>query len=414
MFNGSRHPNEIIRRLDSVILDAFGRFRVSEPSAIFATKFLTANSTSELFWDDVTTSGAASSTFNANRASNTLAVSAGGGAGTRVRQSKRRLNYQPGKSQLILCTFVLGAEVANVTKRVGYFDENDGIFLEQTSAGLFLVRRSNATGTPVDTRVAQSDWALDKMDGGGISAINLDPTKTQILVINFEWLGVGRVGVGFNIDGKTFLAHVFNNANNLDAVYMSNPNLPVRYEISSSSAATASLECICCSIISEGGVDPVRFTYWGGRRENPLTANNNTLVYPVLAARRRSGRSAIDVGVAGASLMCTSTASFRAALILNPTLVGASAFNFTQVPHPNSAVELSINTPNTVTVSGGIVLSEAYSQAQATGELAIRNDDAFRFGSTVAGVEDILVLAAQQVVGNGETYFGSMGFTDYL
>ena len=67
-----------------------------------------------------------------------------------------------------------------------------------------------------------------------------------------QWLGVGRVRVGFNINGVIYYAHYFNNANNLGSVYMSTPNLPVRYEVSST-GGSVTLDQICCTVQSEGG-----------------------------------------------------------------------------------------------------------------------------------------------------------------
>jgi hypothetical protein len=45
------------------------------------------------------------------------------------------------------------------------------------------------------------------MDGTGRSGITLDVTKTQIFIVDLEWLGVGRVRLGFVIDGKIYYCH---------------------------------------------------------------------------------------------------------------------------------------------------------------------------------------------------------------
>lgn len=55
-----------------------------------------------------------------------------------------------------MLTFVLGANTAGITREVGYFDNNNGLFLRQTEEGLSFVVRSNVTGTPVDTVIPQS------------------------------------------------------------------------------------------------------------------------------------------------------------------------------------------------------------------------------------------------------------------
>ena len=106
--------------------DAFQRVRMSSPVTVFDSKTLSDNL--PLIYDDQQTSGSGTtSTFSANRASVTLAVSAST-AGTRVRQTFQRFNYQPGKSQLVLITGIIGTGSSGITKRFGLFDDSNGLF----------------------------------------------------------------------------------------------------------------------------------------------------------------------------------------------------------------------------------------------------------------------------------------------
>ena len=93
--NGS---NPLIVRVGGVgSQDSLLRLRVSNPVTLFDSKQTVDNQ--PIVWDDAQTAGGSTtSTYNTNQSSSTIAVSAGV-AGTRVRQSKRRFNYQPGKSQ---------------------------------------------------------------------------------------------------------------------------------------------------------------------------------------------------------------------------------------------------------------------------------------------------------------------------
>ena len=241
-----------IQASDSFSIDAFGRWRVSQPYTIFDSKQL--YDSQPLFWDDQATSGTGTTTaHNPNEAATTIGVGAST-AGTRVRQTFMRFNYSPGKSQLILCTFGEIDTATGITKRTGYFDDKNGLFLESIAGTINLVRRTYVTGSAVDNKVAQASWNMDTFDGTGPSGVTLDWTKTQILYIDFEWLGVGRVRMGFVVDGKVYYAHAFNNANNLTTVYMSTPNLPLRYEISNDGNGGADeFVHICSSVVSEGG-----------------------------------------------------------------------------------------------------------------------------------------------------------------
>jgi hypothetical protein len=72
--------------------------------------------------------------------------------------------------------------------------------------------------------------------------------------MDFQWLGVGRIRVGFVHDGMYIVAHEYNCSNVLSEVYLSNPNLPVRCEIFNTGTTTGgSLDQICATVISEGG-----------------------------------------------------------------------------------------------------------------------------------------------------------------
>ena len=114
-------------------------------------------------------------------------------AGKFTRQTFMRFNYQPGKSQLINMTFILDKSGGGtgVQRRVGIFDDDNGIFLEDDEGTIKAVIRSNATGTPVNTKVSQTSWNIDAMDGSGRSGITIDWTKSQILTIDYEWLEAG-------------------------------------------------------------------------------------------------------------------------------------------------------------------------------------------------------------------------------
>lgn len=393
---------QAIKGADSPSIDAFGRWRTSNPYTIFDSKQLFNSGT--LVWDDQQVAGTWSqSTFDANRASTTLMVS-GDVAGYRVRQTKMRFNYQPGKSQLIFITAVLDASGGGtgITRRMGYFDDKNGIFLEDSAGTYRIVRRTYVTGTAADTAVAKSSWNLDPLDGSGPSGITLDFSKTQILVIDFEWLGVGRVRVGFVINGKIIYAHEFLNTNSLDAVYMSTPNLPIRYSISGTgggAAGTNTLEAICSTVISEGGIEKngiIRSRDTDGLISS-LTSGAAGL-YAVLGLKLQSGclGAAIDLvkanmTVAAGGGFTTRMAAWR--LILNPVVAGT--FNYTN--ETNSCIMYAIGGGVGNTVTGGTVLDGGIVDTLGGTNTEIANS--LRLGGTIAGVPDELVLCVKPLTG---------------
>jgi hypothetical protein len=396
-------------------IDAFGRYRVSNLETIFNSKQL-ANG-QPLIWDDQQTTGAGtSSTYNTNQASTTMAV-ANVTAGTHVRQTFRSFNYQPGKSALINMTFVLGAGSAGITKRVGTFNANNGLFLQLSGAVLSVVSRSFTSGAAVDTVVAQSAWNLDKLNGLGPSAgnpsgITFDPTKIQLLVIDFQWLGTGQVRFGFYIGGNLIYVHQIESANVLSLVYMQIPNLPLRYEINNDGTGpVASLVTICGSVMSEGGQPDNGLVLATSRADTPLVTLNNNSIYPMIAIRLRSTHLFATVAMLTASVVCTSNATYRWMLLLNPAVVG-TALAFVGVT--NSAVEVDVTATNATTLTGGTQLDTGYGLSATAATSQIAAPSQLELGSTIAGVSDIIVFAIQRMTvgGAAETFFGSLGWRE--
>jgi len=397
-----------IQYSDSANLDAFARLRMSSPETLFDSKQL--NDKQPLFWDDQLISGSGgASTYNANQASTTLSVAAST-AGVRVRQTFRRFNYQPGKSFLFIQTFLMGVAGTGIKRKIGLFDSRNGLFLDQQSDGIGVTVRTYTSGSAVDTRVLQASWNLDKLNGTGASGITLDFTKTQIFFCDFEWLGVGRVRFGFFINGKPYYCHEVLNANVLALVYMSVPNLPLRYEIENTGTGGAvGLTHICSTVISEGGLKDTGFPFGVSRGATSFTTLNNDSIYPLIAMRLNSSYLTSNIKILDFSVNCTSTATYNWYLILNPTVVG-TALSFTAVT--NSSLDVDVATTNATTVTGGTILSTGTTTQNNEGGISKLLTSDFSFGSTIAGVSDVLVLAVQRVTGTSETFYGSINWKD--
>ena len=255
--DGAQHvhlDDNQIRIADSANVDAFSRLRVSYPISIFTHQNSYGIDTD--IYETVKSGAGTAVTYLPNEDSCNLTVGTVSGEYT-IRQTFRYFPYTPGKSQLVVMTGVLGAGVTNVTKRIGYFDNSNGLFFEQADSTLKVVRRTFTSGAAVDNAVNQSAWNIDKFDGSGPSGLIIDVSKAQIFVIDFQWLGAGRVRFGFNIDGILYYCHELMNANVLTTVYMTTATLPLRYEIrNTGTSAGASLKQICSSVTSEGGTIP--------------------------------------------------------------------------------------------------------------------------------------------------------------
>lgn len=307
----------------TVAFDAFGRLRVSEPTTLFESQF--QYNLLPLLWETaITATGAAAHLPNESACE--MSVSASGDEC--IRQTRQYFRYRPGKSQLLACTFVMGAGHANVRMRVGYFDANNGIFLQRAGSTVSLVRRTNTSGTPSDTAtVAKGSWNIDNFDGTGPSKITLDLTKAQILLIDLQWLGVGRVRVGFDVDGVFYPAHQFLNANSLSTVYMTTANLPIRYEITATGAPGGKIvfKQICAMLASEGGAE----IDLGVPRAtgNGVTGIGVTTRRPICSIRANDVINSIanrgQIIIEGVELSAASNSSYWE-LVYGGTLTGAS------------------------------------------------------------------------------------------
>jgi hypothetical protein len=84
----------------------------------------------------------------------------------------------------------------------------------------------------VDRVFYQDTWNKDPADGTGPSGYEIDPTKMQMIGIQYTWYGAGFID--FMLRGKEgnflFVHRIRNNNVNTEA-YMRTANLPVRYEV---------------------------------------------------------------------------------------------------------------------------------------------------------------------------------------
>lgn len=343
-------------------LDALARLRVSNPVTLFDSKQLNDNLPTR--WDDQEVSGSGtSSVFNTNQASTTISV-ANLTAGKRVRQTFMRFNYQPGKGQLVLMTGIMGGSIGQgITASLGQFDDDNGIFFRISNGVIEAVIRGKMSGTPVDRAVTQENWNMDKLDGTGDSGVTLDPAKPQIIVFDYEWLGFGRVRMGFIIDGALIYCHQFLNSNtDINTVYMSTPNNPLRYEIENDGTGTASsLVHICCSVMTEGGQEELGILRYVSTGNNHVDANSAGTLYAVLAIRLKSTHLDCIIKEVSMSLLSKTNDDFEWVVVSNPSVAGT--FNFNGVN--DSCVEVAYGDTTNVVTGGNFITGGFATQQQA-------------------------------------------------
>lgn len=245
------NPDVAIR--DSANLDAFSRLRVSNPLILHNSQF--TYDLAPIIYEQITNGAGATVTHDSTNRQALMTFASTPTGGKAYMQSYEYLPYQPGRSQLINITFNMITAVANTLKFAGYSDGVNGIeFQLNGTTKQFVVYSASSSGNET---VTQSSWNLDKLDGTGASGITLDITKTQILVIDVQALYVGRVRIGFDINGSIIYAHEFLHANIFSSPYVQSANLPVRCGMTCTGTVSTTMNFICSAVISEGGSEDI-------------------------------------------------------------------------------------------------------------------------------------------------------------
>lgn len=395
----------------SATVDAFGRNRISEPFTLGDYKH--TYGVEDIFINKL--GGDGTITNNINRASVILSASSSGSYA--IHQTKMYHHYMPGKSQEILASFVFGTAVSGSTKRTGYFDQYNGIFVEQDATGSlnFVIRSAtNGTGSIQETRVKQSEWNVNTLQDGEFI---LDVTKTQLVYIDFQWLAVGRVRCGFVHKGVVIICHVFDHTNITDVAYMQNPNLPIRCEIVNSRTVASQMEQICSTVVSEGGYSEAGRAFSMSNSSFRSLTSGSTL--PVLAIRLKNSVNNLPnrgfVRIQFANIF-TDQQSIRYQLSKLPsgsTLTTASAW--TSVNSGNSVVEYNDTatayTDGTVLLSGFIganSLNPTQANPTAATREGVANKQNFIAQNYDSTDSEIYVLIAKNMTASTTNVGGSM------
>jgi hypothetical protein len=392
-------------------IDAFGRLRVSEPFTLFDSSHRFDDN--ELWSTATAVSGSA--TFDANEGLVNLGVTAASGSEV-LRETTKVFSYQPGKSLLVLNTFVMNAAKTGLRQRVGYYGAANGYYLELNDSTVSFVERSSVSGSLVNTPVAQASWNVDKMDGSGPSGITLDLTKAQILFMDLEWLGVGTVRIGFVINGNFYVCHKFHHANLITSTYITTASLPLRYEITNTAATASSsrLKQICSTVLSEGGYQLNGLQQAVGI---PVTTPRNLPVagtfYPIVSIRLKTSPDRLDgiVICTAISVIATTAGNYNWQVVASGTTSGG-----TWLPAPGGS-SVDYNITGASFASGRILASGFFSVSnQGSTQVDILKEALFktqleRNGLTSTPFE-LTVVVASDVGGGGGNVLASMDWEE--
>jgi hypothetical protein len=380
-------------------VDAFNRLKVSQPFTMFDSQNRYQISDK---WDIFAATGGFTG-YVLSESVRTLGVTLTAGSKCTA-ETKRVFPYQPGKSLLIINTFVWPTKITGLRRRVGYFGITggatagipyNGIYLEQNGLTLSINLASGSLNTTITAN--QSDWNGDKFDGTGASGRTLDTSKGNIFWMDIEWLGVGDVRTGFFVDGKPVVAHTFHNDNVHPTVYMTTAVLPLRHEIQNLTGLTGShtTKQICSTVMSEAGYEGFSRRYNVTKSgATPFTLTTAGTQYPMVALRLPQNRLDAVIVPSNVSVVLEpginnkpQTVQYR--ILLNPTLTGGG-----WTAHYNGNVEYNTGAS---AVTGGTDVIGGYISSSGAFSLSDINDFNYQIGRTQTGVSDVFCLTMTPV-----------------
>ena len=249
--SGGNNPNNILS-IDKVgaayvrftegeqQLDPKGLTRFSTPSTVLDIQFF--ESTNSTFAYGKAT-GAATETFLAPERLLAMDCQTTVGDGM-VKRSNKYAIFQNGFSSIVETAVVVGdTGKTGVVRRWGYYDDSNGLYFELDENTLYVVVRSNTSGTVVNTRVAQNQWNGDTLNGdsgaSNLSFINLDVSKMNLYFIDLPGSAAGRVRFGIYGPNGRIVAHEFYFGNNSTTNFMRTAVLPLTWEQFNSGASAS-------------------------------------------------------------------------------------------------------------------------------------------------------------------------------
>lgn len=329
-------------------IDSFSRLRVCSPTTLFDSH-LQYNLQPIVIEEKTTTGGAV--IHEPDGSSALLTVAAVSGASV-ILQTKEYHHHQLAKTQLIRLAGTLFSSSAGIISRFGYFDDENGIFVENDAGQINLVLRTNQSGSVVEVSVSRSEFNIDPLSGK--SGLVLDPNKSQLIEIDMS--SMGSVRVGFWIKGSLHFVHTFEITNLFEGSPLTTISLPIRYElINTTGANLGQLRMIYGSVISEGGLS-VDSSY-PMSVSNGITLKSITTRVPVLSIRPRTlfnGITNRGLVVPSKWAVFSQDKPILVEVIWGGTLTGA---NFSDVDTVHSLIE---SDTAATAITGGLTILSSY------------------------------------------------------
>ena len=405
-------------------LDAFGRLRTSECFTTFSyyPSLLTNNSSLDVDTWVTLEGGLGSATYHND---NYINMSVSSTNDYVVRITKQPMEYQPGKSRLLYITGTILGENLNgdtLTTRLGLFNIDsstppavtEGVYFQTDGTNLQWVETTQL-GT---ITVNQSSWNVDIFDGNGPSGKTLTTSHLQVAmlyVIDQEWLGVGRIRVGFVIDGVIYYAHLFNHS--LSVQYTTTPRQRICYQINGTSiSGTHTMRQMCATSISESGYFPLCPRVSVSTTSNGVSMDSQGTKYILLALKIQSQYTNGLIKLLGSTTSYSGnsgrTGLYEIQLHSTNGSIGSINGSLSYSSISNSISKFAVGDGSQTISSDGFILSSGFVSGQ-TNAIIVRTPNDTLLTRTMCSSYDTFYLIGSGNA-NNDVMFGTLEYIESI
>lgn len=254
-------------------------------------------------------------------------------------QSVEHGRYYPGTSaQTGMGVRVPAAYTGTAKAEWGYFGATDGFGFGVDANGPYIFY----TRAGSQTKVLQSSWNIDVMDGSGISGATLNLANGNVYQINFSWYGYGVIEWYIMADGVNgrqvpVLVHRYRPTTTNS---IRNPNQPITAKVDNGNTTTD-------YTIYVGGR---QFSVYGRyipsfrrTQESKIALGSvGTTFVPIISFRRKSGKESFPVKFHEISIITTGAAILWELRVSPTTLTTPTWLAPSNIPATETALEVDV------------------------------------------------------------------------
>jgi hypothetical protein len=314
----------IISGVDPSVGSLYDRLQVAQFDNIFNVLPLYGVSALR---DVVTTSGSGNVSNNGDGYALTTTASANDSA---ILDTAERGRFNSGTAfEAGLTIQIPSPPTGNQSIRWGIFDDNNGLYFGRDAGGIFIATRKNGAET---TKVYQSQWNIDKLDGTGPSGLTLNPNNGYMYQIRFGTnFGIAEYRIMLIDPGtNSEIPIACHRQPPVSQSLVGDPNQPIRVQIQNGSTAQPISASVRGRYYANLGTARPLNRMTSESRLNVST--NNTTFIPLVSFQRKvtfptgaTKSNSINVTVNGFDLIASTDVVWQ--LRQGSTLTGANWVN---------------------------------------------------------------------------------------